>query len=91
MNSQKNNTPLDNSIKLMQKRETVILVDGVDTHYIKLSRREILECINNPVTWRVTVQHKNGNIYKMLNAHQLQVARDLLYTKKSYVWVIIGG
>jgi hypothetical protein len=84
-------TPLDDVIKLLKRRNTVILVDGLDTHFIKQSRKEIIDLINNPHTYRVTVQHANGNIKGIYSRGDFYIARQLLLGKKDYVWVICGG
>jgi len=91
VSSDKKLTSLDNAIALMKKRTIVVLVDGVDTHFIKVSRKDVIELINNPHTYRVTVQHANGNIKGIYDKGSLHAARILLQGKKDYVWVICGG
>lgn len=84
-------SPLDDAIKISKRKTFVCLIDGINSHHIVEPRRTVLELINNPHTYRVTIQHMNGEIYATCDREELEIARRALTHKRNYLWVICGG
>lgn len=84
-------TPIESYVKRMSRRTIVCLVENLNSHHLMISRKNLIELINNPHTRRVTAQFKNMNIAIMCDKEEgFNAALELLDHKRDYIWTVIG-
>lgn len=83
-------TPIDTAAKRMKQKTVVCFVSGENSNYEIITRKALLDMINNSYTKRITIQHMNGVLYHVLDREEFDIARKALTHKSSYLWILVG-